>query len=86
MHVSPQLLEYSGQQLYLHNDEQISLSVTHKHTLHTIQIVLWRLGSGPVAKWTCSVSCHGCHLEAVLAAFLQTCGDTDRDGGGSAVC
>lgn len=28
MHVSPQLVKYSGQQIYLHNDEQISLTNT----------------------------------------------------------
>lgn len=56
------------------------LTHTHTHTHLTVQVVLWRLGGEPVTKWTRSIGRHGCDLEAVLAAFLQTCRDRRSAG------
>lgn len=41
--------------------------------IFTVQVILWRLGRVPLAAGTRAIDRHRCHLEAVLAAFLQTC-------------
>lgn len=47
---------------------------THTHALSlsvfTIQVILWRLSSVPIAGRACTICCHCCYLETVLTALL----------------
>lgn len=52
----------------------------------TVQVVLRRLGRVPLAAGPRAIDRHGCHLEAVLAAFLQSCQTINKEQESQCVC